>query len=195
MNLVFIWVYLLLLLGPIIFVLIQLSHAENGYIPSVAVGISKDGGKSFTENLLSMPSEGTLYVKYEISVKTKGLYWLFFGTKIEGTLIYPQGFELVDYAGFPGEEQSQKEYDVTVSSSERSKEKFHVTIAPYPAVTKKTFTVIASNRPKKTEIVLRFPEGHILDQQDNRLTLKFKKPIETIYDRTIVFTIPETRLK
>ena len=54
-------VFIILLLVIIVFPLVMLySHKENGYIPSVAVSIIKDGGKSFTSNPLFLPSEGKL---------------------------------------------------------------------------------------------------------------------------------------
>ena len=193
------FVFIILLLIAIIaiqlvmFFVMLYQHKENGYIPSVSVSISKDGGKSFSPNILSLPSEGTLYIKYEVSVKTKGIYWLFFGTKINVTLNYPEVFTLVDYSGSLDKDKA-KEYDISVSSAE-STGNYHVAITPSQPVSENIFTVIASSTPKKTEIVLMLPEGKQFDQDKVQLSLQFNKPIAKAYNRTIVFTIPETRLK
>ena len=175
----------------VMFFVMLYQHKENGYIPSVSVSISKDGGKSFSPNILSLPSEGTLYIKYEVSVKTKGIYWFFFGTKINVTLNYPKAFTLVDYVGSSDKDKA-KEYDISVSSAE-STGNYHVAITPLPPVSENIFTVIASSTPKKTEIVLMLPKGKQFDQDKVQLSLQFDTPIKTIYDRTTKLTIPETR--
>ena len=133
-----------------------------------------------------------------MNVKTKGLYWLFFGTKINFTLESPSAFALADYTGLlegkKAENTPKKEYNVTVSDPEGNSKNYRVTIDPDMTV-KNTFTVIASSRPKKTEIILKLPEGKQFELDEVKLTLQFKKPIAEAHNRTIVFTIPPTRLK
>ena len=198
-KMLFVFIILLLIaiiaIQLVMFFVMLYQHKENGYIPSVSVSISKGGGKSFSPNILSLPSEGTLYIKYEVSVKTKGIYWFFFGTKINVTLDYPKAFTLVDYVGSSDKDKDQtKEYDISVSSAE-STGNYHVAITPLPPVSENIFTVIASSTPKKTEIVLMLPKGRHFDRNEIPFSLQFNKPIAKAYNRTIVFTIPETRLK
>jgi hypothetical protein len=161
----------------------------NRYIPTINVFVSKDDGETYSNNLKSIPSGRVIYLKYEISVKSPRP-WFLSGNEVSFDVEVPSGIELSDYSYCKYNDEKTTganpvEYEAKVwsgwGSNKRDPSKYTVLISE----TKKTnfsFTVIASNRPRKSEIIFKIPK----EMTESSFNIKFirKKNIHEAYSKS-----------
>jgi hypothetical protein len=166
------FIYILKLLVSIVFVIqiLFLIHRyffskANRYIPMVNIFVSKDNGKEYSGHVKSIPLNRVVYIKYEISIRVAGIWWLFFGNIVKFSIDFPSEFELCDYSHckceYPGFEiTNPREYDVEVSSAGTDKRELskHRVMIAQATRGRVLFTAIASNKPKKSEIIFKISE-------------------------------------
>jgi len=151
---------IILVLIAISLILYLFYVSPSWYYPIVKAYISSDNGETFKENVLTIPINKNIYIKYTISIKTRGLGRLLIGTKVGFTFKYPEAFELYNYTGI---EKEPKEKNCS-----GNKECFFTTI---------------SNNMEKTEVILRLPadkNDKITSSTDDSDTLP--KPYKLIFE-------------
>jgi hypothetical protein len=164
--------------------------SANRYVPTIKTSASSDGGKTYTDNLKSIPrpQNTDIYLKYEVSVKADGFWWRFFRNVIDFTIEYPPGFDLYDYTGVKkGEETCANSeamyYSVTVSPyGEDNGSRYNVKDSKM-AKKKETFSVVASDKPKKAEILFKLSDIKL--EKDYPLTLSFSPPVHKVYNKMV----------
>jgi hypothetical protein len=117
--------------------------------------VSEDNGKTYSKNLKSIPADTDIYVKCEISVKSSGPWWPLLENTVKFEIESSPGIELCDY--------SYGNYEKKESKGCAS------------------FTVIASNKPKKSEIIFKIPKKHAKDLFDIEFT--YGKKIHEAYNK------------
>ena len=161
-------------LPPIIVVLIIaalciyfISTSSGWFVPIIKTTVSTDGGKTFTntDNEKTIPVNKNIYVKYEISVKTRGFGRLFSGTRVGFNLEFPKVFKLYDFTGIKKATKENK------------------------YVENERFSAVASGEPKKTEItlLLKAENNTAITPSDfpHELTVEFKYLFRTPYKKVI----------
>jgi hypothetical protein len=74
-------------------------------------------------------------------------------------------------------------YSVTVSTSDKKNSKdYNVTVSEIPRK-KVSFFLVASDKPKKAEILFKIPVDKA--ENDHLLTLSFSPPVNTVYNKTV----------
>ena len=163
-------------LPPIIVVLIIaalciyfISTSSGWFVPIIKTTVSTNGGKTFTNTdyVKTLPLNKDIYVKYEISVKTRGFGRLFSGTRVCFNLEFPKVFKLHDFTG--------------IKKAAKGKESKYVE--------NERFSAVASDEPKKTEItlLLKTENNTAITPSDcpHELTVEFKYPFCAPYKKVI----------
>jgi hypothetical protein len=159
----------------------------NRYIPAISLFVSTDNGKTYSNNLKSVPLDTVVYLKYEISIKPSGLWWVLFGNIVDFDIECPSGIELCDYSYFKRNgkkhvDASPVEYEAEVSpagADKGSPSKYKVRIKA--SETYFSFRVAASHKPRKPEIIFKIPE----QQAETFFSIKFicGKNIHEVYNK------------
>jgi hypothetical protein len=138
------------------------------YVPKVIVSVSTDGGRTYNENVRLIPIRNNatvaVYVKFEIEVKS---HEFLSGNRIHYTITHDkrstestESIDLNDSIGEHAPKTAQKNED--------------------------SFYVVASNKPKRAEIIYRCKYNKISGAMLYQFDITFKCPIRRkIYDKTI----------
>jgi hypothetical protein len=182
---------------------VNLFTTANRYVPEIKITTSEDGGKTYTNNLKSIQKYKDIYVKCEVSVRANGLWRQLLSRVIDFTIKYPTDFTLYDYTGVKVEvkaiEKAAKAIEakaktiketakiIQTAAREIEKEAKAVTEKSTAAA---TFSVMASNNPKKNEIIFKRSKDNdtenIMNGKDYELTFYFEPPIcKKVHDKTV----------
>ena len=178
MNLLIIFVGIVaicLVLG--ILVLRALYKKGDRYLPKTRILASTDGGKSYTEYISRIPvAADVFFIKYEVEIKTSGLWWLVLGNEIPFTLDYPDSFQF-EYT----DADKVLQYTCAVIGYSNC-----VPTTDYNATKKQQdFLTLAAKKPQKAEIVLRVSKQK--NKQDEcTFAISFDTKVHKSYRKSIM---------
>jgi hypothetical protein len=148
-----------------------LFYIKSGlYTPIIKGSVSTDSCKTFTQNGRQFPFEENIYLKYEVSVKTRAYWWLLLCKTVKFKLEYPVNFELCEYTNvskIKGPEKFNEkinQHNVSISEIGNEERRNYVVIIKEKAEkvciqdkgNKETeFSVIASDKPQKAELIFK----------------------------------------
>jgi hypothetical protein len=181
---------------------------QNRFIPNIKVLISNDFGKTYTESIKAINAGEDFYLKFEIEVKAKGIFWKLWNNIIPVDIKYPEYFTIqtkknsqplkykCSYYDFTGDlyisktkNKAYKHYHVSVEDENKKVNLYHVSISDCPG-RGFAFSAIASNKPKRSEIIFKIQSGNLETNKVNKneivqFEIKFGKQIHPVYSKTI----------
>jgi hypothetical protein len=132
--------------------------SANRYIPEIKITVSEDGGRTYTNNLKSIPSDRDIYVKCEVSVKANGLLWRLRPKSIEFTIEPLKEFELCDYTGLKAKPANT----------------FYVVVSNRPKKTEVIFKLPKGNKiGRDSKLTVSFKSLFVKKVYDKTVTLGF----------------------
>jgi hypothetical protein len=121
----------------------------------VNVLVSEDNGKTYSKNLKSISLNTDIYVKCEIIIKSAGLWGSFSENTVNFDINLSHGIKLCDYSygnyenldGGGNQPNCKKKISLCFIEKKEPSEQ--------QTKSRASFTVIASNKPRKSEIIFK----------------------------------------
>jgi hypothetical protein len=145
------------------------------YIPSVDVYYSTNG-KNFSSNIYAIPLRENFYLKFVISIKAHGILWKLYNPVISCDISYPEAWTL---------NHLDNDYNCKCMLhgclKENEKGKRNRGICGNATA---TFKIVASDRPKKTEIILKVTREKVTNREPV-FSINYSKQVNNAYSLII----------